>query len=271
MTRTVEPRWAAGRPPPMNFLKTPLILVLLLVACSAAPDGAGNPLDGHEFLSASVTQDGADRPLVDGTRIRISFEDGEIGASAGCNTMGGTYRLDGGVLVFEGGAMTEMGCDDERHAQDDWLMEFLGSRPTVVQSGTDLTLTAGDTVITFQDSEVAEPDLSLTGTTWTVDSIISGDAVSSVPNGAVATITFGDDGQVEVNTGCNKGTGQFEVSNDTIRFIDVAVTEMACDGPGGQLEAAVLPVLGSDGLTWAIDAGSLTIMAADNGLGLRGG
>jgi len=253
----------------MNHLKTPLILVLVLAACSAAP-GAGNPLDGHEYLSISVTEDGADRPLVDGTRIRISFDDGQLGASAGCNTMGGTYRLEGGLLVFEGGAMTEMGCDDPRHAQDDWLMAFLGSRPTVVQSGTDLTLTAGGTVITLQDREVAEPDLPLVGTTWTVDSIISGDAVSSVPNGAVSSITFSDDGRVEVTTGCNQGGGRFEVSGGTLRFVDLAVTEMACEGTGGQLEASVLPVLGADGLTWAIDAGSLTLMAGNNGLVLRG-
>jgi heat shock protein HslJ len=253
----------------MKHLPTPLILVLLLAACSAVP-GAGDPLDGHEYLSTSVTEDGADRPLVEGTRIRISFDDGQLGASAGCNTMGGTYRIEGGVLVFEGGGMTEMGCDEPRHAQDDWLMGVLGSRPTVAQSGTDLTLSADGTVITLQDREVAEPDLPLTGTIWTVDSIISGEAVSSVPGGAVATITFSDDGQVEVNTGCNQGAGRFEVTNGTLRFIDVAVTEMACDGPGGQLEAAVLPVLGADGLTWAIDAGTLTLMAGNIGLGLRG-
>jgi len=257
----------------MKHLRRPLVLVtvLVLAACTDAPGGAGgNPLDGHEYLSTSVTEDGADRPLVDGTRIRIGFDDGQIGASAGCNTMGGTYRLEGGVLVFEGGGMTEMGCDEPRHAQDEWLIGFLGSGPTVVQSGTDLTLSADGTVITLQDSEVAEPDLPLTGTTWTVDSIIFGDAVSSVPNGAVATITFGDDGSVEVNPGCNQGVGRFEASDGTLRFVDLAVTEMACDGPGGQLEAAVLPVLGADGLTWAIDSGTLTIMAGNNGLGLRG-
>lgn len=257
----------------MKHLRTPLVLVLFLAACSAVPDGGGaggDPLDGHDFLSTSVTQGGADRPLVDGTQIRIGFDDGQITASAGCNTMGGTYRLEDGVLGFEGGGMTEMGCDEPRHAQDEWLMGFLGSGPTVALAGTELTLSADGTVITLQDSEVADPDLPLTGTTWTVESIISGDAVSSVPNGALATITFGDDGSVEVNTGCNQGAGRFEVSGDTLRFLDVAVTEMACDGPGGALEAAVLPVVGADILSWVIDAGSLTLMAGDIGLGLRG-
>ena len=267
----MEPRTVDSRPPPMKHPTVPVVLVLLLAACSGNPaPGASNGLDGRAFLSTSVTDGGADRPLVDGTQIRISFDDGAIGASAGCNTIGGTYRIEDGVLVFEGGGMTEMGCDDARHAQDDWLSEFLGSRPTVTQSGSDLQLSSEGTVITFRDTEVAEPDLPLTGTTWTVDSLISGEAVSSVPNGAEATLTFTDDGRVEVNTGCNQGSGRFEVTNGTLRFVDVGVTEMACGGPGGQLEAAVLPLLGADELSWAIDAGTLSLMAGNQGLALRG-
>lgn len=255
----------------MKRLAASLVLVVLLAACDGdAPPGGDTGLDGRAFLSTSVTDGGADRPLVDGTQIRISFNDGQIGASAGCNTMGGTYRIEDGVLVFEGGSMTEMGCDEARHAQDDWLIEFLGSRPTITQSGSELQLSSEGTVITLQDAEVADPDLPLTGTTWTVDSIVSGEAVSSVPDGAEATFTFTDDGRVEVNTGCNQGSGRFEVTNGTLRFVDVAVTEMACEGPGGQLEAAVLPLLGADGLSWAIDARTLTLMAGNQGLMLRG-
>ena len=256
----------------MHHRRTPLgfVSLLLLAACTAAPGATGDSLDGHEFLSTAVTEDGADKALADGTRIRIGFEDGQVSANAGCNTMGGAYRLDGNTLVFEGGGMTEMGCDEELHAQDEWLMTFLGSRPTLARSGTDLTLSADRTVLTLIDSEVAEPDLPLTGPTWTVETIITGDAASSVPNGAVATMTFGDDGHVEVNTGCNEGGGRFEVSGDTLRFVDVAITEMACEGPGGELEAAVLPVLSAEGLEWTVDAGSLTLMAGDRGLVLRG-
>jgi heat shock protein HslJ len=240
--------------------------VIVLSACSG---GAGADLNGREFLSTSV--DGAPRPLVAGTQIRLTFRDGQIGASAGCNSMGGTYRLEGNVLVFEGGSMTEMGCDEARHAQDEWLVSFLASRPTLTLAGNEMTLVGDGTTIAFLDREVAEPDLPLTGTTWTVESIITGDAVSSVPEGAVATISFADDGRVEVHTGCNSGSGRFEATDDgQLRFIDVAVTEMACDGPGGALEAAILPILGADSLTYAIDSGRMTIMAGDAGIDLRG-
>ena len=60
------------------------------------------------------------------------------------------------------------------------------------------------------DREVAEPDLNIVGPTWTVESIIHGDAVSSVPAGAIATLVFKADGTIDVNAGCNRGGGHVE-------------------------------------------------------------
>ena len=250
----------------MNRIATAL-LTLILTAC--ATSGGGTALEGS-FLSTQVTEHGQDRPLVDGTRIRLGFDDGQLSANAGCNIFGGSYRLEGDRLIVEGGSMTEMGCDEERSAQDEWLFGLLGSQPTLSQDGDELVLTADDTVITLIDEEVAEPDVPLVGTTWTVESLITGDAVSSVPAGAVATFEFAEDGEVAVNTGCNQGGGRFTVDGDRLTFADVAVTEMACEGPGGELEAAVLPILGADGLTFAIDSNTLTVMAGNQGLILRG-
>jgi heat shock protein HslJ len=166
--------------------------------------------------------------------------------------------------------MTEMGCDQPRHDQDDWVLGFLGSRPTVALSGNDLTLTAGDVVIRLLDREIADPDLPLVGPTWTVTSIIAGDAVSSFPDGIAATLTFTADGKVELNTGCNLGGGSYAVDGDRIAFDAIVTTKRACDGPGGQLEAAVLGVLQAESLTYAIEAGSLTIMAEGQGLSFSG-
>ena len=245
-----------------------LLLALLLAACGA--DSGGSGLDGREFVSTSVTEAGAERPLVGGTQIRLSFADGQLGASAGCNTIGGAYRVEDGRLAFDGGGMTEMGCDDARHAQDDWLVDVLAADPAITLTGSDLTLTAGEVVIRLTDREVAEPDLGLVGPTWHLESIISGDAVASMAGIEAATFVFGDDGSVAVNTGCNQGAGRYELDGDTLRFVDVVMTERACDGPAGEVEAAVLPFLGGESLSVAIDADSLTLTAGDRGLGLRG-
>jgi hypothetical protein len=51
------------------------------------------------FLSTAITDGGAPHDLVAGTRIRLTFgTDGQLGVSAGCNMMGGSYRLDGDIL-----------------------------------------------------------------------------------------------------------------------------------------------------------------------------
>jgi heat shock protein HslJ len=185
--------------------------------------------------------------------------------------MGGEVRVDAGVLVLDGGAMTEMGCDAERHAQDAWLFDFLAGRPTVRLAGNELELQAGGTIIRLLDRELAEPDLEPTGTLWTVDSIIAGDAVSSVPAGVTATIRLLPGGDLALDTGCNTGSGRFAIDGATIRFTDIGLTKRACDGPAGAMEGAVLAVVGADAVTWSIDAHNLTLGAGPAGLILRGG
>jgi heat shock protein HslJ len=245
-----------------------VVVAALLAGCSGA---AAPGLAGRTFVSTGVTAAGVARDLLPGTSIRIVFsDDGSVGVSAGCNLMGGTYRIDGAVLRIEGGAMTEMACDEAREAQDGWLFAFVTAAPTATIDGPNLTLVGGDVVIRLVDREVAEPDLPLVGPTWTVDSIIAGDAVSSVPDGVVATLVFGADGQVRVASGCNQGGGRYVVDGHTIRFTELVQTDMACDGAAGEMEAAVMAVLEADAVTFAIDAAGLTLQAGARGLGLQG-
>ena len=97
--------------------------------------------------------------------------------------------------------------------------------------------------MTLLDKEVAEPDQPLVGPTWTLSSIISGDAVSSVPQGVTATIKFNEDGTVEIHPGCNSAGGPYAINEYSIEFSDLVTTDMACDGPPMSVESAVLAVL----------------------------
>ena len=263
MERDGPPR----RHAPMRTFQS-LIIVLILTAC-----GSGNTdaLDGRTFISTSVVDGSEDRPLVADTQIRLTFNDGQLGASAGCNTFGGSFRVENGTLIVQGGAMTEMGCDEERSAQDEWLFALLGSRPGLALADNELSITAGDTVITLLDREIAEPDLALVGPTWTVDTIIGGDAASSLPDGAIATITFAEDGSLGVQTGCNSGAGLYEVEGDQLHFSGIQRTLRGCDGAAAALEEAVIAALAPGTATYSIEADRLTLMAGDHGLGLRGG
>lgn len=245
---------------------TALLAILLTTAgCVGASPGLPN----RAFLSVAVTDGGAARPLVGGTRIRLDFRTTDLGASAGCNSMGGTYKIDGGRLVVDAMFMTEMACDEDRMAQDDWLSKLLGSRPAVRLVGDELTLEGGSVVIRLLDRKVVEPDVAITGRIWTVESIISGDAVSSVPAGATATLAFHADGTLDVNAGCNQGSARWKAVGTGIEVSDLGLTKKACEGAGGQLESAVVGVLGAGSIAAAIDGSVLTLQAGAGGLQLR--
>ena len=246
--------------------------LFLLMAIGAGCTGTGtSQLASRAFLSVAVTNGGADRPLVAGTRIRLDFRGNELGASAGCNSIGGTWSVQGDRLVFDGAGMTEMGCDADRHAQDDWLVELLSSRPTMRLSGNELTLESGTVVVRLLDREVVEPDLALVGPTWTVESIITGDAVLSLPGGATASLVFKADGTLDIEAGCNRGGSTWSAVGGGLEIGAIGLTKMACEGPGGQLEAAVLAVLEAGTIGASIDASVLTLRAGANGLQLRAG
>lgn len=243
--------------------------MLLLTACGSLTGPGGADVDGRSYLSTSVTDNGAPRELVDGTRVGLSFRDGTVTASAGCNTMAGSYRIVDQTLVVDNLGMTEMGCPGDLAAQDTWLSGLLTSEPAIALEEDTLTLTSGSSVLTMLDRVIADPDRPLVGTVWRVDSLISGDAVSSTPAGARATLTFASDGTLSVSPGCNTGGGSWTLDGDTLTMDRILTTRMACDDARGELEAAVLGVLGAGELTVDITAASLTLSAGDTGLGLR--
>jgi heat shock protein HslJ len=253
---------------PFVKIGVPLVTTLAVLVAACVGTAAVQPLDGRTFLSTSVKQGGADRPLVANTRIRLSFTDGRIGLSAGCNIIGGTYRVDGATLVVDAAGMTEMGCDDARHNQDDWIAAFFGSRPTLRLTGNELVLERDGLVITLLDRTVADPDLPLVGPTWTVNTILSGSTASSVPDGVVATLQFTADGAVRVETGCNTGNGRYQIDGGTIRFSQIALTRRACVGAAGEMEKAVLAMVGAEQVAYRVEAQGLTLSAGGRGLGL---
>lgn len=250
------------------------LLLLMAIGAGCSATAAPPQLTDRAFLSVAVTDRGAARALVAGTRIRLDFRATDLGASAGCNSIGGTWSVQGGKLVFEGGGMTEMGCDPERHAQDDWLADFLSSGPAIQLVGDELVLTSGATVLRLADRRVVDPDRALVGPTWVVVSLIGpggdGGAVSSLPEGVVASLRFHDGGVVDVASGCNQGSGRWALDGTGLRFSDLVTTEMACVGDRGAVEAAVFTVLGAGFVEADIEADQLTLQApAAQGLQLQ--
>jgi heat shock protein HslJ len=261
------------------------VATLVLAACSpggdatpaptssAVPPGTPAPtpatgtaptmadLDARTF----IVTDARGHEIVDGTTISLRFEDGRLGMSAGCNQMSGSYELTDGVLTVGQMVTTEMGCEQALMDQDGWIGGFVNGA-TLILDGDTLTLVNGGVTLTATDKRVAMPDLPIEGTAWTVDGLVSADAVSSMPGGVAATLVFAD-GQVSVDAGCNRGSGSATIAGGTITFGPIATTKMACGPAAMTVERHVLGVL-QGAVRYSIDSDSLTLIG--DGVGLTG-
>ena len=156
------------------------VLLVALVGCgeesSVSPAEGGEGLYGRTFVSTEVLAPQPD--LFDGTQVRLAF--GSTGRvlsfRADCNYMGGKLELSGEELSVGAVDTTDMGCDPPRHAQDEWLVEFLQSSPAWELTGGTLDLTSGDRSMTLEEDTSApanddepvgpcEPDCPVTTTT----------------------------------------------------------------------------------------------------------
>ncbi len=263
MRRTLLPLWISTS--------------LLLAACTGVgaggsattpPDGEspdrpiGQGLDGRTFLATAAIG----HILVPGSTVRLSFADGQFGASGGCNSMGGSYVVDDDRLAVGQMMTTEMACEPALMEQDQWLAALLDGA-LVALAGDTLTLAKDGDRLSLLDREVADPDRPLIGTRWVVDGLVENDAVSSLPAGVVATLTFSA-GRVDVEAGCNRGGGAASATDTLLTFGPIALTKMACEGGAMEVERLVSEVLSGD-VPYSIEAGILRLGAGATGLTLR--
>jgi heat shock protein HslJ len=228
-----------------------------------APIADPTVLVGRTFVSTDST--GHD--LVPGSQVRLAFQDGgQLGVSAGCNSMGGPYAITDSTLDITGPMMqTEMACDAPLMDQDTWIAGFLDGA-VMTFNGTTLLLVNDGVTLTLVDEEVASPDLPIEGTTWVVEGLVQNQAVSSVPAGLTSTLVFAD-GKVSY-AGCNRGSGEATIGEGAITFGPMATTRMACPEPAMNLESFVLGVLTGE-VRATVDADTLHLLGAGGGLDLR--
>lgn len=238
-------------------------VVLVLAGCGQTAAGPGDRAGGSDgprsgpvdpalvdrtFLSTAVTEDGASRELVDGSRLELSFTRDAVGAYADCNHLGSRTRTSSGRLLVTAMDGTEMGCAGALLDQDDWIGDLL-------------TLTAGDTTIELLDEEVASPDRELVGTDWVLDGFRPLGApvgtVSSVPAGVRATLRIEGD-RLLVELGCNGGGADVEVAEDTLALGPLGRTRMGCPGPGDRVERVTASALRGS-VQYDIDVDVLTV------------
>ncbi|MFF9688161.1 META domain-containing protein [Streptomyces sp. NPDC014623] len=230
---------------------------------------AGQPVTGVHWTVSSLTVGGRKTTAPAGAHVEIDPE-GKATGSLGCNRFTAEAAVEGDKVTVGPGTTTEMGCEKEVQEFEKALgRAFSGELEADVTDRDDrktLTLTTaqGDTI-----ALTSEPPAPLAGTAWKITGLVSGSAVTSLPAGTEdkAHLTFGKDGSVEGNLGCNSFHGKATVSGSTLTFGPLTSTRKMCPGPEADLERALNGVLEGTA-TYEIDHRSLSI-EAKSGKGLE--
>lgn len=259
-------------------LRRSLVLIagLALVGCgsqTATPSGSpGTSTAPDVGISGEYAAVGLPAPFDPGDELRLTFGDGEISFQATCNSFSGNARWDDGVLAVDELGGTEMGCPGKGHDQDQWLTEFLAAAPTIDVDGRDVRLTHDGTEIRLVPAaEATTPpasDSDLVGTRWRLVRIeqADGDTVSMTGVGRRRALLTVERGSIGFDTTCNTGGGNAKVVRDQLHLSQVFTTQRACLDDRGEIEKAVLAVLGQPRVDWEITDTRLRLTVGDMSL-----
>lgn len=93
-------------------------------------------LEGTDWVLSGIAQGDAVSSTPIDTDITIQFSDGQVSGSAGCNSYGGSYQIDGRTLTLSELMSTLMACaEDDRNQRES---EFMTALNTVTQFRTDM-------------------------------------------------------------------------------------------------------------------------------------
>lgn len=119
-----------------------VIICLLLAACGgSAEEPQSLDLSGEWKLTSLNGQE-----LLPESTITLVFENGQAGGSAGCNSYGGSYNLDGSSLAIGSLVQTEMACMEPQGLmeQESLYLQTLSTAVSVRQNGDTLEILGGD-------------------------------------------------------------------------------------------------------------------------------
>jgi len=250
----------------------------LLVGCGEVTADEPPSPGADSGIGGEYVGDGPVRLFPDGSEpIRLTLRAGKISFTASCNHFSGQATWDDGVLRTSALGGTEMGCPGARQAQDEWMVDFFGSSPTLELDGTDLAVRSEMATVSFVPADEVASDEpgdaeDLIGTEWGLTHIEErdGDVVSMmvVPRHVSPTIRF-DNTEASFETGCNSAGGRAAVSGETITLGQVRMTLKLCPGAAGEVEHGVMRVLqGKSTVSWSISGDQLRLVTRDGRHGL---
>jgi heat shock protein HslJ len=122
------------------------LLVTLIGLLTFTPGCTSGPsVDGKWTATSARPQ-----TLVADAAVVLTFANGRLSGTAGCNSFGGAFSVAAGTLKVPQLATTLMYCEGPRGEQETWVMALLSSSPTVSVNGDTLILTGTASTVTFR-------------------------------------------------------------------------------------------------------------------------
>jgi heat shock protein HslJ len=205
--------------------------------------------------------------VLNGTVISANFsQDGNLSGSAGCNNYTATYELNGDQMSIGPAAATRKFCGETGvMEQEAAYLAALDKVASYQIEGEILTLfdASGTRYLIY----TASKPVDLSSNDWNLIGYNNGkEAFVSVILDTAITASFGTDGKLSGQSGCNTYKADYTVDGEKISIGPAMTTRMFCAGEGVmEQEMAYLQAL-ERAATYKIEGETLTLFDAE---GLR--
>ena len=164
-----------------------------------------------------------------------------------------------------------MECQMEDNAEEGELITFMESTPSFAFDGDTLTL-GGQNATLFLDKYVPTPAVPLIGIDWIIrsyyqDTDFGDGSTSSTGYGnslTNATLSFDEDGNFTIDTGCNVASGIYSLEEYQLSIELNVETDLECTGDELSREEHIFYVM-RNSPTYFIENYELRIEASDKG------
>ena len=225
-------------------------------------------LRGTNWELTSLTVGGVQTRVTTKPRPTLAFDGARMSGNSGCNGFGGSYTQNVNRLQIGTVISTLRACaDDNMMKLEAMYFRALSGTVQFTSDASSLTMTYvnGDVLVftraTATQVVVAQPNSSLSGSSWNLSAYSLGSQSVTVPNNP-PTVDFDAAGRVTGFSGCNRFTGGFSSANaGALKFTPLASTRMICMGVANTLETAFLKIM--QGATrYSRDATTLKIFSS---------
>lgn len=242
-----------------------VILMIIMSTYSLTGCKTNNPLQGTTWVLVGLNGLAA---LPD-VSVTISFEGDKVGGTDGCNRYGSTYTIKNDQISIDQNVVsTLMACPEEIMSQAQQYTRAIidASNFEIADNRLSLLNSEKEPIAVF-----VKQDLTLADTNWIVTGYNNGkQAVVSLVQGTQITVTFGNDGKVSGNAGCNRFTANYSVEEKSISIGQAASTKMMCLDPVGVMEqeSAFLQAL-SSATTFRLEDDQLELRTRDGAIAIQ--